>query len=718
MNGFPSVWLVFFLPLAGFLVQALLGGTVVRLSGPRFGRSVMGALAVLPVAASFVVAVDITVQLAARPVADRAAVETLFPWIELFGLSVPFEFRVDPLSMTMTLIVTGIGALIHLYATGYMAEDRDFTRFFTYLNLFIAAMLVLVLGNNLALTFVGWEGVGLCSYLLIGFWYRDLANSKAANKAFIVNRIGDWGFTLGLFGVATLVAANREALGVTDPRWLSFDVILPKASELLALYPGAATAIALLLFIGAMGKSAQYPLAVWLPDAMAGPTPVSALIHAATMVTSGVYLLNRMSDWILASPVAMAVVAGVGALTALVGAATAFGQTDIKKVLAYSTVSQLGYMFIACGVGAFYAGLFHVVTHAFFKALLFLGAGAVIHAMAHDQDMRNYGSLARRLPVTFLTMGIAWAAIAGVPYLFSGFWSKEAILGSAVNLEKAVMLGPLTVGQWAGWIGFLVAFMTAAYMTRMMALTFGTNEERWRSIAPDHSEPHEAHPSVGRYDHGPDPHGFFMTDEEAEALAAQRSEPRHHVLDRDHEPHEAPPVMWLPLAVLAVFSLGWFGAWLYEGGVLKTWLTGLPYETKHGPVPHEALIGLSFLTSLGGIALGLWKYWRKLPESEGWDLAKWSPLRLAAARQFAIDDALTGGSIKAGGVLGAVAWAFDRYVVDGLVHLVAMIAGGLGHALKWSQSGYVRGYALLMQAGVVVLIGYLIYAVSTAGGAR
>jgi NADH-quinone oxidoreductase subunit L len=717
MSGFPSIWLVFFLPLVGFLVQSLLGGSVVRFLGPKFGRTLMGALAVLPVAAAFLVAVDITVQLAGRPVGERAVVETLFPWIQLFGLNVPFEFRVDTLSMTMTLIITGIGALIHLYATAYMAEDRDFPRFFTYLNLFIAAMLVLVLGNNLVLTFVGWEGVGLCSYLLIGFWYKDIANSKAANKAFIVNRIGDWGFTLGLFGVATLVAANRDFLGVTDPRWLSFDIILPKAPELLALYPGIATAIALLLFIGAMGKSAQYPLAIWLPDAMAGPTPVSALIHAATMVTSGVYLLNRMSDWFLASPVAMAIVAGVGAVTALIGAATAFGQTDIKKVLAFSTVSQLGYMFIACGVGAFYAGLFHVVTHAFFKALLFLGSGAVIHAMAHDQDMRNYGSLAKRLPITYLTMGIGWAAIAGIPFLFAGFWSKEAILGPAVNLEKAVMLGPLTVGQWAGWLGFVVAAMTACYMTRMMALTFGTSEERWRAIEPAHAHHHHAHVHH-HHDHGPDPHGFYMSDEEAALHEAQQAEDGHHTLDRNHEPHEVPMLMWLPLVVLAVFSLGWLGAWLYEGGVLKTWLTGMPYKSKHGPVSHEILIGLSFLTSLGGIALGLWMYWKKLPESESWDLKKWSPLRLAASRQFAIDEVLGEGSIKAGGVIGSVSWAFDRYVVDGIAHLIALVSGGFGHALKWVQGGYVRGYALLMQIGVVVLIGYLIYAVSMAGGAR
>ncbi|MFW5697127.1 MAG: NADH-quinone oxidoreductase subunit L, partial [Fimbriimonadaceae bacterium] len=491
MEGpYSGIWLVVGLPLLGFLIQALLGKKIIQALGQDFGKLVMGVLAVSPVVAAFGIAADITYRFA-QSRSEYGEVLTLFNWVQLQSVNIPFEFRIDTLSMTMVLIVTGVGSLIHIYATAYMAEDKDFTRFFTYMNLFIAFMLVLVLGNNLALLFIGWEGVGLCSYLLIGFWYKEKANSLAANKAFIVNRIGDFGLTLGMFVFVVVLAGNQELFGITDARWLSYDVILqPEVLESFAnTYPGLATLGALLLFVGAMGKSAQFPLYIWLPDAMAGPTPVSALIHAATMVTSGVYLLNRMAEFFLLSPIALAVVAAVGALTALLGAAIAFGQTDIKKVLAYSTVSQLGYMFIACGVGAFYAGLFHVLTHAFFKALLFMGAGAVIAAMAHNQDMRVYGNLRKYMPATYLTMGVAFLAIAGVPYLFSGFWSKEAILAPAVNDAKTPVLAnlgdyTLTVGGAAGWIGFIVAFMTAAYMTRMMVLTFGTKEERWRDLTP------------------------------------------------------------------------------------------------------------------------------------------------------------------------------------------------------------------------------------------
>ncbi|MFN7402547.1 MAG: NADH-quinone oxidoreductase subunit L, partial [Armatimonadota bacterium] len=431
---YKLIWWVFALPLFGSLFQALGGKIVVDTFGPKLGRRICGALGVAPIALAFLIALPMTLQLMRQPESERAVVLTLFEWISTQAISIPFEFRVDPLSMTMVLVITGIGSLIHLYSIGYMSEEPDFPRFFTYLNLFIALMLVLVLGNNLAMLFIGWEGVGLCSYLLIGFWYKDLKNSAAANKAFIVNRIGDVGLTLGMFWLVVLAAQNKDALGIVDSRWLSYDVLLPQIGQLLASKPFDATMIALLLFVGACGKSAQFPLFVWLPDAMAGPTPVSALIHAATMVTSGIVLLNRTQEIFLASPFAMNVVALVGAATAVLGAGIAFGHTDIKKVLAYSTVSQLGFMFIACGVGAFYAGMFHVITHAFFKALLFLGSGAVIHAMAHDQDMRNYGRLQKYLPITYLTMGIGWAAIAGVPFLFSGFWSKEAVLYNALNM--------------------------------------------------------------------------------------------------------------------------------------------------------------------------------------------------------------------------------------------------------------------------------------------
>lgn len=723
MPEFNQAWWILFAPLIGFLFQAFFGKTLIEVLGVKKGRMACGALAVLPIAFAFLVGLSLTLLLVKMPPESRTVVVTLFDWIKIQSVNIPFEFRVDTLSMTMVLIITGIGSLIHMYAVGYMAEETDFPRFFTYLNLFIAAMLILVLGNNLVLTFMGWEGVGLCSYLLIGFWFKDVNNSKAANKAFIVNRIGDWGFTLGMFGVLSLIVANRDMLGAVDSRWLSYDVILPRAGEILALHPGMATMIAILLFIGAMGKSAQFPLYIWLPDAMAGPTPVSALIHAATMVTSGVYLLNRMSVWFLASPVAMGVVALVGAITALLGATIAFGQTDIKKVLAYSTVSQLGYMFIACGVGAFYAGMFHVLTHAFFKALLFLGSGAVIHAMAHNQDMRNYGNLRKYLPITFATMAIGWAAIAGIPFLFSGFWSKEAILGPAVNAgHGALMLGPLSAGQIAGWVGFLVAALTACYMTRMMLLTFWNPEERWKLLPAeghhdhhaDHAD-HHAHEEHGAHDHGDDPHGFFYTDAEWAKLHSDVHEEHHHELDAHHKPHEVSPLMWIPLAILAVFSFGWIGgAWLDKEETFLRWLyPATAHEAHHGPVSHEMLIAISTFTCLAGIGVGFWLWAKKMPAWEGFDLSKWNPVQKMAGRQWGIDKVLTDDTIKLSGVIGNVSAWTDKYIVDGIVNGVGSLVKLFGGGIRQTQTGYVRGYALIMQIGVVAFVGYLLYAMAT-----
>ncbi len=526
---FDLVGWIFLLPLIGFLVQSLTGKIVIDNLGPKLGRWVMGALAVAPIAASFALGGMITQELAKNP--GKAHIVTLFQWITVGNLSVPFELRVDTLSMTMVLIVTGIGALIHLYATGYMAEEKDYSRFFTYLNLFVAAMLLLVMGNNLVLLFVGWEGVGVCSYLLIGFWYKDLNNARAANKAFIVNRVGDWGLSLGMFGLMAMMAAFAGNIETSDHRLFSYDVFLPQIQNLLGYYDQTALVIiALLFFVGAMGKSAQFPLYIWLPDAMAGPTPVSALIHAATMVTSGVFLLNRMSPLFVAAPQAAAFVAVTGAVTALVGALIAFGQTDIKKVLAFSTVSQLGYMFIACGVGAYWVGIFHVATHAFFKALLFLGSGAVIHAMSHNQDMRNYGNLRKYIPITSATMLVGWLAIAGFPFM-SGAFSKEEILHQAYGSH--VELAGYPVSQIVLWVGLAVAVLTAAYMTRMTMLTFFSGPERWK-LAPegpahDHHEDH-SHDDHGHHDHGPDTHGFFYSDAELARIESATPHAHHHDL--------------------------------------------------------------------------------------------------------------------------------------------------------------------------------------------
>ncbi|MFM9872512.1 MAG: NADH-quinone oxidoreductase subunit L [Fimbriimonadaceae bacterium] len=731
---FKNIWWVLALPVFGFLIQALTGKIVIDNLGPKIGRRVMGALAVLPIAAAFGLGAQITAALVKMDEHGRTAILTLFDWINVGGLSIPFEVRVDALSMTMVLIITGIGSLIHLYATGYMAEEPDYPRFFTYLNLFVAAMLILVLGNNLALLFVGWEGVGVCSYLLIGFWYKDKANSFASNKAFIVNRVGDWGLTLGMFTLAFMAAVVLGKDG-TDTRWLSYDVLLPNAAKIAAGFdPWVLAAACILLFIGAMGKSAQFPLYIWLPDAMAGPTPVSALIHAATMVTSGVFLLNRMSPFFALSPTAGAIVAIFGAITALLGALIAFGQTDIKKVLAFSTVSQLGYMFIACGVGAYWVGLFHVATHAFFKALLFLGSGAVIHSMSHNQDMRNYGKLLKYLPITGSTMLIGWMAISGLPFL-SGAFSKEEILLTSSG-SQLTWYG-LPIGQIVFWVALIVAALTALYMSRMTYMTFFSGDERWRLI-PAHAHGHdEHHHNDHSHDHdhahddhhGPDTHNFFYTDAEMTAIAAATPHEHHHELDENHTPHEVPPSMFVPLVVLAVMSvIG--GGGLFFGVDLATWLhsagvvvnhhehvESIPAfitETIQRPIFWGAT--LAFIIGVGG---GWMIYGKKLPEDDGMDTTKWKGWRKAAANHFGIDKILTQGSIKGGNALGQVTWGLDKSVVDGMVNGVGLFFKSFGKLFSGLQTGFVRGYATLMQLGVAALLIYFVYQmVAITGGGK
>ncbi len=727
-NGFGSIAWVLYLPIIGFLIQAFFGKKVVDSMGIAAGRRVMGTLAVLPIALGFVIGLMLVLKLSAMEPAARSVVVPLFNWIDVMGLRLPFELIVDPLSMTMVLIITGIGALIHLYATGYMAEEPDYPRFFTYLNLFIASMLILVLGNNLALLFIGWEGVGVCSYLLIGFWYKDLANSKAANKAFIVNRIGDWGLTLGLFLIVALLTTSPSL--VKADRYLSYDQMLPALQIALAHNHGLATAIALLLFVGACGKSAQFPLYLWLPDAMAGPTPVSALIHAATMVTSGVVLLNRMHIVFEMSPTASAIVAVIGAFTALFAALVAFGQTDIKKVLAYSTVSQLGFMFVACGAGGYWAGMFHVTTHAFFKALLFLGSGAVIHAMAHNQDMRNYGNLSKYLKITCWSMVIGWLAISGV-YMFSGFYSKEAIIGTALANTHANIEG-YQLGQYSGWTALFVAFLTAMYMTRMMVLTFFSGEERWRLIpAKAHADDHGHGTDIAHgnhleavhehgHDHGPDVHGFFYTDEELHAMEhGDHDDHAHHELDETHQPHEVPPSMWFPLVCLAALSLfgGYFMShnevfrdWLYPEGKLPI-LGVVSAEAEHIP-----LVLYSSIAAFGGLIIGgLW-YMRGLPKAEGWDESKWNPFRKLAGRQFGFDAAMVTTTVDGGAELGRGLWqGFDVKIVDGIVNGSAGLASYLGKGISWFQTGYIRMYALMMLFGGAGILGWFLYAMKHGG---
>jgi NADH-quinone oxidoreductase subunit L len=444
-------WLIPAFPLVGFLITSL--------GGKKMPKSFSGTIASLMVLASFVVTIAIFTQFDGQPVTLD-----LFNWISSGTLAIPFSFMIDQLSLIMILIITGVGFLIHLYSIGYMHDDEAFTRFFSYLNLFVFFMLLLVMGSNYIVMFAGWEGVGLCSYLLIGFWFKNPEYNKAANKAFIMNRIGDLGFLLGIILIFM-------TFGTT-----SFNEIFPSAGAFPTDQP-VIIAITMLLFIGAMGKSAQIPLYTWLPDAMAGPTPVSALIHAATMVTAGIYMVIRSNVLYSLAPATLTVITVIGAATAIFAAAIAITQTDIKKVLAYSTVSQLGYMFVALGVGAYSTALFHVTTHAFFKALLFLAAGSVIHAMSGEQDIRKMGSLKKKLPITYFVFLIGTLAIVGCPPL-AGFFSKDEILAKAWIQNKAIF-----------WVLAITSLMTAIYMLRLFFLTF------FGSFRGTHEQEHHLHES-------------------------------------------------------------------------------------------------------------------------------------------------------------------------------------------------------------------------------
>ena len=431
------LWLIPLLPLLGFVINGL--------GRNNFSKTLIGVIGSGVILASFILSIALFFELGAGT--QKQFTIDLFDWISAGNLHIPLSFLYDPLSAIMLLIITGVGFLIHIYSTGYMHDDAGFGKFFSYLNLFIFFMLILVLGSNYIVMFIGWEGVGLCSYLLIGFWYTNSNYASAAKKAFVMNRIGDLGFLLGVFLIFNTFGS------------VEFAKVFPQAANMMP-GSGTVTLITILLFIGACGKSAQLPLFTWLPDAMAGPTPVSALIHAATMVTAGIYMIARSSVLFDLAPTTQDLIAIIGTATALIAAIIALTQTDIKKVLAYSTVSQLGYMFLGLGVGAYTGSFFHVLTHAFFKALLFLGAGSVIHAMHHEQDMRHMGGLKSKLKVTFATMMIGTIAIAGLPP-FSGFFSKDEILAHAYEHNKVL---------WA--IGLFTAFLTAFYMFRMMFLTF------------------------------------------------------------------------------------------------------------------------------------------------------------------------------------------------------------------------------------------------------
>ncbi|HEY8548239.1 MAG TPA: NADH-quinone oxidoreductase subunit L [Acidimicrobiales bacterium] len=644
------VWLIPALPLAGFLVLLV--------AGRRLGEPLAGWVATAACFASFVATAIVFVGLLDKPEEERHVVKTLFEWLPTGGFSVDLGFLADPLSITMALFVTGVGSLIHLYSIGYMHGDGGFPRFFVYLNLFVFSMLMLVLGSNLLVTFLGWEGVGACSYWLISFWFSDEKNASAGKKAFVTNRIGDWGFMLAMF----LSFASIGSIDYGD---------LALAAETGTFAAVTATGIGLLLFVGACGKSAQLPLYIWLPDAMAGPTPVSALIHAATMVTSGVFLMTRVNP-ILAAGYDWApdVIAWVGALTALFAATIAVAQNDIKKVLAYSTVSQLGYMFLAVGIGAYVAAVFHMVTHAFFKALLFLGSGSVIHGMHDEQDMQRMGGLRKVMPITAATFMIGWLAIAGVPP-FAGFWSKDEILLYAYDLHPAL---------WV--IGLVTALLTAFYMSRQVYLVF-FGEPRWNE--------------------DPASHAVDVGDEgAAEAEAADAHADGHAEI----HPHESPWLMTLPLVVLAVLSVLGGGLNLPftdDSKFLEHWLHPVIGENEaHIDVATGVKWGLAaaaVVLAVVGIVAARAVYLRRKERVT-------EPTVLAHGWYY--DEAITAFVGGPGEAAFEATAAFDRTVVDGAVNGVAGLVQRTGRLLRHAQTGYVRSYALGITTGVVIVLGYFL----------
>ncbi len=669
------------LPLAGFLLNAAFGR--------RLSKSVSGGIACAAIVASFVVSAAASWQLIGRPVEGRAIVQQAFNWITSGDLSVGLTLRLDPLSMVMILVVTGVGSLIHIYSTAYMHEERDgeFARYFSYLNLFAAFMLILVLGANFLVMFVGWEGVGLCSYLLIGFWFEKQSASDAGKKAFIVNRIGDYGFLLGMFllfvrfGTVDFQEIAHAVAGIAPEGWF-----------------GVLSLATLLLFVGATGKSAQIPLYVWLPDAMEGPTPVSALIHAATMVTAGVYMIGRNAALFSAAPDTLAIVAVIGTATALMAGTIGLVQNDIKRVLAYSTVSQLGYMFLAMGVGAFAGGIFHLYTHAFFKALLFLGSGAVIHALSGEQDLRRMGGLKNRLPVTYWTFLIGAIAIAGVPGL-AGFFSKDEILFRTYASGHTVL--------WA--IGLLTSLLTAIYMFRLVFLAF--HGEGGAPVPPAH--PEEEEPAA---DHAPSAAAAAsaaISGHAASGLpAVGAAHPAHGHL------HDAPPAMAFALVVLAVGSVvaGYIGLPAVLGG---SDLFGRFLEPSfHLDAAHEAASGgtevslmiLSSGVAIAGIGIAAYFFLRNKAAAAA-AAARFGGLYRVLLNKYYVDEIYDAAIVQPIRIVSTEGlWRIiDVRVIDGAVNGVGRIVSGWSEILRRAQTGSVRAYAASLFLGVVAILGYYLW---------
>jgi len=636
--GLSLLWLVPALPLLGALVNGIGAGKL-----PRKLASVIG---VGSVGLAFAIALACFGDLLSLSPEQRRATQSLYTWIQTGDFRADVRLMLDPLSAVMMLVVTGVGFLIHVYSMGYMGHEKAYGRYFAYLNLFTFSMLTLVLADNFLLMFLGWEAVGLCSYLLIGFWYERPAAAEAGKKAFVVNRIGDWGFLLGIFLIFV-------TFGSVD-----FGTVFAQAPLRLAVGSALASGIALLLFLGATGKSAQIPLYVWLPDAMEGPTPVSALIHAATMVTAGVYMVARCHVFYLLSPLALQTVAVVGIMTVLLAATIAVTQTDIKRVLAYSTISQLGYMFVGCGVGAFTSGIFHLMTHAFFKALLFLGAGSVIHALSGEQDLWKMGGLRRYLPKTHLTFLIGTLAIAGV-IPFAGFFSKDEIL-----FQAWLRGGPLL---WCA--GILGAFLTAFYMFRLYFLTF---------------------------------HGSPRFSEEV----------KHHI-------HESPDSMTIPLMILAVLSTvgGFLQIPLVQGGeILDRFLEPVfadalalvpPAHAGHTPMAEVWLMAISLAVALVGILVA-YRFYVTSPETPRRLAERVRGLYRLVFNKYWVDEAYDATVVQPIYRGSVRLWEdFDAAVIDGAVNGVGKQIERGSALLRSAQVGYVQVYALVLTLGAVVVIGYL-----------
>ncbi len=638
------LWVVPVIPLVGFAINALLG--------TRLGKSFVTAVGCGAAGLATLAAYGRLIPFASG---DRATVvEPVVSWMAVGNLSIDISFRLDPLSALMLSFVTFVAFLIHIYAIGYMhheSTDAGYARFFAYLNLFLFAMLTLVLAENFLLMFVGWEGVGLCSYLLIGYYFDREYAAAAGRKAFVVNRIGDYGFLLGMFGIFATFGS------------LNYSEVFRKAAERPAEFSPALAAICLCLFIGAMGKSAQVPLYVWLPDAMAGPTPVSALIHAATMVTAGVYMVTRCNVLFRLAPEVMLFVAVIGCFTALFAGTIAVAQNDLKRVLAYSTISQLGYMFLACGVGAFTVGMFHVMTHACFKACLFLGAGSVMHAMSGDLDVRHMGGLRAKLPITYWTFLAATLAIAGIPP-FAGFFSKDAILASTFEAPG--------LGRLLWFVGLFTAGLTAFYMYRIVSLTF-----------------------FGQ---------FRGTKEQA-----------HHV-------HESPASMTLPLVVLGILSVvvGWLGLPAVFGehaNVIGPFLAPIlipiaGHAGAHEVLPH-ATEWLLMAVSVAVAASGLFLAYQWYAKQGGR-----APARLAAslpgayalvADKFRIDELYDALFVRPYAWLARALWkVVDVLIIDGLLNASAFLVELAGDFLRFLQTGNVRNYALTFFVGLIALLLFVV----------